>query len=354
MKRVSLLLGLLCLFLLQLKAQHDLCGTEIPDYLMDSIISEINHPDSRNIVTYNNVNNNDTLFFPIQFHIIRNSSHTGGLNASNLPLIIDNLNTLYINAKIQFYTCNEIDYIDNDDYYYIPYNYHIQRTNLENYYNYPNVINMYFFPLMTNGSDDLSGVSTLPGETNNSIAIKNDYALDMTVPHEMGHYFNVFHTHETIGGVAEFVTRETYANCSYAGDLCCDTPADPNLNDFTLVNSSCQYVGTLTDARGDLYDPDPTNIMAYTYYRSCRNHFTDEQYARIREAAYHSSRYPMAHQQNIRDLTIIGNATISEGSIYLRNIQLQNANLTLEYCNEVIIESNFNMDNNSTLLIQNE
>lgn len=346
-------MGLLSLLSFHIHAQYETCGTVIPDYLLDSLLRDINNQNSRNIVMERNINNEDTLFFPIQFHIIRTSSHIGGLDVSNIPIIINNLNEYYINAKILFYTCGEVDYIDDDSYYYTAYNYHTQRTELENNYNYPNVINMYFFPSMTSGSYGLAGVSVFPGDTNNSISIANSYALDTTIPHEMGHYFNLFHTHETAIGV-EFVTRGQYANCLNAGDLCCDTPADPNLFDYSIVNSFCQYIGNLRDPRGELYEPDPTNIMSYNPYESCLTHFTDEQYSRIRAAAYHPSRYSMAHIQNIRDLTISGNYTISEGSINLKNIQLQNAHLVLEYCDEIVIESDFNMDKNSILQTQEE
>ncbi|MBK9047683.1 MAG: hypothetical protein IPL74_13565 [Bacteroidetes bacterium] len=81
-----------------------------------------------------------------------------------------------------------------------------------------------------------------------------------TLAHELGHYLGLYHTHETSNGV-EYVNG---SNCGTAGDLLCDTPADPNL--FSCSNSSCQYTcPTLTDPLGQFYSPLMDNIMSYAY-----------------------------------------------------------------------------------------
>ncbi len=63
------------------------------------------------------------------------------------------------------------------------------------------------------------------------------------------------------------------SNCSTDGDLICDTPADPNLQNIAL--SSCTYSGTYTDINGDLYSPDTSNIMSYAK-ESCINQFSNQ------------------------------------------------------------------------------
>lgn len=333
-------------------AQNEICGTVIPDYIVDSVKHRIQSPFTT-ITSYETTRDNfDTLYFPIQFHIIRRSDHTGGLDTSDIPVVLDILNSAYSTAAILFYSCNDIDYVDDDAYYNYPYNYKTQRTALESQYNYSNAINIYFFPAITNNEGiSLAGVSTFPDDiVNNSIAIKNSNATYSTTPHEMGHYFNLYHTHETCFG-KEYVTRGVNANCSVAGDLCCDTPADPNLNESGLVNLFCQYIGTLIDPLGEPYAPDPKNFMAYTRQKSCRIHFTEEQYLRIRTAAFHPNRHLMAQHQCFRDTILSGTNNMSGYTIHLNNLQLNNANLNINYCNEVVIESDFMMDNNSTLTI---
>ena len=57
-----------------------------------------------------------------------------------------------------------------------------------------------------------------------------------TFIHEMGHFFNLYHTHTTTNG-EENVLRN---NCTWAGDGFCDTPADPRLNSENV--EECEYV----------------------------------------------------------------------------------------------------------------
>lgn len=89
--------------------------------------------------------------------------------------------------------------------------------------------------------------------------------------HEVGHCFNLFHTHEVIFGVENI----NGTNCSIAGDKICDTPADPNL--LNKVNIFCQYNGADNDPNnGVIYQPDANNIMSYSR-KNCRVRFTNEQ-----------------------------------------------------------------------------
>jgi len=54
------------------------------------------------------------------------------------------------------------------------------------------------------------------------------------------------------------------SNCTIGGDMLCDTPADPNLSLPDMVAPPCMYVGTITDANGDLYMPMLNNLMSYS------------------------------------------------------------------------------------------
>ena len=88
--------------------------------------------------------------------------------------------------------------------------------------------------------------------------------------HEIGHMFGLPHTHET-GNGKELVNG---SNCTVAGDLICDTPADPRLSGY--VNENCEYTGQHVDPNGDLYSPMVNNYMAYSPGK-CRNAFTSGQ-----------------------------------------------------------------------------
>ena len=93
----------------------------------------------------------------------------------------------------------------------------------------------------------------------------------------MGHYFGLYHTHQTSFG-KELVDG---SNCETAGDLICDTPADPNL----LSNRSCVYEGSVVDENGAVYQPDVTNYMSYTRH-FCRSSFSEQQLVLMN---YHAS-----------------------------------------------------------------
>lgn len=114
-----------------------------------------------------------------------------------------------------------------------------------------------------------------------------------TTGHEVGHVFGLYHTHSK-GFGKENVTRTAAnpcRNCLTAGDLLCDTPADPNqdvnlddedyLSDNT--NASCVYSGVRKDncSTPATYVPSTRNMMAYGR-RACRNQFTADQGTRMR------------------------------------------------------------------------
>lgn len=99
-----------------------------------------------------------------------------------------------------------------------------------------------------------------------------------TLAHEVGHFLNLYHIHDTRFG------REcpNGSNCDQAGDLLCDTPADPNL--YTRVHN-CEWVGNTTppvECSGE-YDPQIENIMSYAP-KDCTDYFTPLQIERMRVA----------------------------------------------------------------------
>lgn len=213
---------------------------------------------------------------PIQLHIIRTSSGTGGISETDLLAGLDRVNELFLDAQVQFYQCNSINYINSNTYYSYDYS---EMTALHTAHSVSNLINIYCSETTTsgNGAYNICGHAQFPGGLD-FVMLNNDCAKNgSTFAHELGHYFNLYHTHETAFG-AELVNG---SDCSTDGDLLCDTPADPTLSTSTNLNvSGCIYTGNSTDGNGDSYAPDVNNLMSYTG-KNCRYTITDDQEARI-------------------------------------------------------------------------
>ena len=227
-------------------------------------------------------------YVPIRPHIVRKADGTGGYSMASLNNVIALTNKYYLQngVGIQFYLSGTTpDYIDNDA-LYTQY-----RQNTDDATVAPrdvtNALNQYYIHKFDNAN--LGGYAQFPA---NNVASTRTIILDENsdddmgnrlVPHELGHTFNLLHTHEPYYGY-ERVTRGTEANCTTAGDLVCDTPADP-YGRFAGATSSCisgcppTYTCSFTDDQGNLYAPSPTNIMSY--YFPCIHDFTAGQYDRI-------------------------------------------------------------------------
>lgn len=290
MKKIySILQSILVLSLFfteNIQAQQVLCGTPPPtpaeiQYILNNIATVPIHK------------NGGTTCIPIQMHIVRETNGTGGISLADVHEGVAYLNEYYFPAGIEFYFCGTgPNFIDNSQFY------DFQSTEEgalalaagEN----NNAINMYFVDEIDNtgGPSFTAGYAYAPANAVQStrIVLRNDNVADgSTIVHEMGHHFALLHTFETavvplpgggFGGGAELVNG---SNCTTAGDIICDTPADPGFNG-TNVNLACQYVGTATDANNDLYNPMIENVMSY-YPTQCQNPFvlTPEQINRIQQ-----------------------------------------------------------------------
>ncbi|HIA37824.1 MAG TPA: T9SS type A sorting domain-containing protein [Flavobacteriales bacterium] len=212
---------------------------------------------------------------PIQCHVVRTDLGTGGLTPSEILDAINTMNSYYVNVNIEFYQISPINYIDNSNYFDFEIN---QEADVCDPNDVPNVINIYFFNTVTQGGFDYCGYAYLPPSVDR-IVMKNSCAMNgSTLTHEMGHYFALYHTH----GKSNFIKTDELvdgSNCTVAGDDVCDTPADPKLSGL-VDDVSCLYLGAETDDNGDLYSPDPTNIMSYSK-KHCRTTLTAGQYNRV-------------------------------------------------------------------------
>jgi len=235
---------------------------------------------------------------PIKAHIIRTTAGTGGLSVTQLNNAIADMNILYANAEIEFYLCDGINYIDDDNYYSFETN---EENALTTANNVTGLINIYFTNSVVSSSSGsgLCGYAYFPGGPETILMNNNCATNSSTLSHEMGHFFSLYHTHGTSNST---LTDELVngSNCETSGDFICDTPADPKLS-YGNVTPACIYTGTEIDSNGDTFVPDPNNIMSYSR-KTCRTVFSPLQYARI-YASYQISRNNLSCPSLNVDLT---------------------------------------------------
>ncbi|MCB0571621.1 MAG: hypothetical protein KDC66_17745, partial [Phaeodactylibacter sp.] len=211
------------------------------------------------------------LQVPVQVHIVRRSDGTGGIDETTVWNEFENwVKPYYTASNLDFVFCNATDFINSDTYYNISGD--AEGDAMSAAYNVANVLNIYF----VNDPDGACGWARFTGDLPvDYIVIANGCADNQsTVAHEIGHYFDLFHTHETAFGVE----CPDGSNCGSAGDLLCDTPADPDVSGN--VDNSCNYTGNATACGGQAYNPDPTNIMSYSL-KACRTFFSPQQVSKI-------------------------------------------------------------------------
>lgn len=220
-------------------------------------------------------------YVPIAAHIVRQSDGTGGLPESRYLQALADANAHYAPGNITFYTKGAIDYIDSDDFYTTSSLNEIDALRTTN--TVPDAINIYFTENLNFEGGGLCGISAFTFSSVQAIAMRNSCTANpaglgnhSTFSHEIGHYFNLFHTHET-GIGTELVDG---SNCAFAGDELCDTPADPRLSSGTVSSLTCQYTDNETDPNGDPYAPDCTLLMSYSL-KHCRDTFSPQSYTRV-------------------------------------------------------------------------
>ncbi|HET6348705.1 MAG TPA: FlgD immunoglobulin-like domain containing protein, partial [Candidatus Krumholzibacteria bacterium] len=215
---------------------------------------------------------------PISAHIVRTDAGTGGISLNQLYQGIQDCNSKYTGTGLHFVLYN-ISYIDDDDFYYnIDTNAEIDAMLMVS--PVANTVNVYCTPNLSNEDGGLCGRGSFTTSSPQGIALNNGCvgvpSNDSSFPHELGHYFDLFHTHETAFG-AELVDG---SNCSTAGDKLCDTPADPGLDPGTNVDNACNYYGSETDGNGDHYNPDTHQLMSYAP-KLCRDVFSPQSRTKI-------------------------------------------------------------------------
>ncbi|PQJ30529.1 hypothetical protein BST92_00605 [Nonlabens arenilitoris] len=206
---------------------------------------------------------------PITLHIARDNNGNGGLDLSQLTNKIQELNTKFFGAKIIFSLCNSnIDYIDDNNFY----NHTKNNEQYADSRDVANTLNIYVNRKIktfdSQGNEKfIGGYAFFPFEGNDRIYVTRAGFYSSTLEHEIGHFFSLFHTHQS-GNIASVGVNGS--GCLFTGDAICDTPFDPNLNDLVNFPDCLSPNGTTL----------PDNIMSYAAH-GCRTDFTTEQLIRM-------------------------------------------------------------------------
>jgi len=292
--------------MINLVAQY--CGTSLTEkhmtYMDSTRLARSNNNRSLNSIS------NEIYVLRIAAFVIQRSDGTGGLKYEDLQKSVENLNRNFSKTKMRFELA-KLSYINNDNAYK-----EIKKTDNCNdsdssiecilgKANYiPNLINIFFAP---NIGLWVNGWSSFPGdkEDKNWIFIKNKIATNgKTLAHEMGHYFNLYHTHQSKSEELpdwkyELVDR---SNCGLAGvgDELCDTPAEPYLGGYGISNyigNYCQFTCKDSDYEGNKYQPfwispkleNVYNTMSYAP-PYCNHEFSPQQIQRMHESLEYDRR----------------------------------------------------------------
>lgn len=219
------------------------------------------------------------LFFPVNclkkrlsitVYIFRDSLGNDGITQASIQSAVQTMNGDFAPMCLSFQVCQYV-YVDN--YNYNNYNFFKHEDEVYNLYYTPNTINMYFCERVVGPTGILvCGYSHFPGGRDMIFITKGCATDGKTLSHEMGHFFGLYHTFETSIGV-ELING---SNCTIAGDLICDTPADPG----GANGMDCQLNPYIADNNGNWYVPQIGNIMSY-YSPSCKCGFTTQQFNRM-------------------------------------------------------------------------
>lgn len=244
----------------------------------------------------------------IQIHIIRRDDGSGGINIATVRNEIENfVNPYFDPINVNFFECGPEMYHNSSQYYILTSQ--SEGDDMANLYNVTDVINIYFVGDYKSSGSSRCGYSNFPASLPDDYIVIHNGCADngATVAHEIGHYFDLYHTHETAFGL-ENVTRnsgDACYNCLTTGDILCDTDADSSASLSGKVDFNCNLIPPIgADACGINYTPNPRNIMSYARAQ-CKDYFSPGQYARMNAAVVGSRSYLLT--DNIEPVAICKN-----------------------------------------------
>ena len=147
------------------------------------------------------LNSRGTQYVRMTSHIVRYSDGSGGISEERVATAIEKLNEHVASTGLIFLQDGGTIYLDSDEY--------ADCTSTESYAlraidSVDGSVNVWFVPNFIN----LCGKSSFPGSATQGIVMDNDCTANPSVPnystftHEVGHYFNLYHTHTTTFGLS--------------------------------------------------------------------------------------------------------------------------------------------------------
>lgn len=213
----------------------------------------------------------------ILFQVVRDSLGTSGITDAMLQDGVERLNEVWEPTGMSFEFCERRD-LDNHQF-----NNYVQATHsadMRAMYYEPNIINVFISASVEmTEHGEVGGYAYYPGGDDIIHVTKSSMEGPGygTIIHEMGHFLGLMHTFETSTG-EELVDG---SNCTTAGDLVCDTEANPTDDGEDFDSDDCNYIGNpATDSMGNFYVPPSKNYMSYS---PCKCEFTKQQYNRMVE-----------------------------------------------------------------------
>ena len=221
----------------------------------------------------------------VKWHVLTDTSGNASIDATTLDDYLVRLSQAFAPAGIEFCADPEIDFIsDNTLFANVQNTYELRTLNSTE-----DAIDVYWCPSVQGGG--LCGSSSYTFSPVQGVVMQTSCqgAKDVSgvLIHEIGHYFDLFHTHELNWGF----DCPNGTLCSEVGDLVCDTAPSRNMLFETCVDptdcslrtdeSSCieGYPEPLCDGSPFL-ESETRNFMSYSPVH-CLLEFTPGQYDRM-------------------------------------------------------------------------
>ncbi len=288
-KKFYLLVLLLILVINKDYAQRGLCGTDH------------NHMDhaqqlfeKAGLVRNFTRGANNTI--PVKFHIVADNEGKGGVALNNVLNQFARLNTDFKAHDIQFYLSSKssFSFVNNTKIFTDARNNESSMRLLKD----PNALNVFIVKSIPASSSAQTLLGYYSSTNDFVVIIKKEADLNTnTLPHEIGHFFNLRHTFNgwetepydvnmhgarvTLDFAPESSVRVELmnkSNCTTAADQVCDTPPDYNFGSSTSV---CQFTRIVFDKNNDTIKPMINNQMSY--FSNCQKFdFTQGQATRMK------------------------------------------------------------------------
>lgn len=250
------------------------CGTSFVDGGMNADRLQVN----KNSLSEKRVSERSLMYVPIRFHLVARTDGSGRALEKDVLTALCRLNQDFQATNIRFYLKDgKMNFINNSTIYDNPTL--ISSTFSMRQARDQSAMNIFITQTaVPNNDGDNSIIAGFysANPDNDWIVIRRDALRNWALPHEVGHYLSLLHTHHgwdaapydkdvhgtpapALSPGGQQTERVNKSNCDRSGDNICDTPADYN----GLFWNNCNYNGGALDPDTVMIDPDERNFMSY-------------------------------------------------------------------------------------------